>query len=332
MNLRTTIEPLSYPWNISYRSKTFFTGSCFAEEVGKRCLALKFNCLINPLGIHFNPVSLSESIRYVADPQLIKEDHLVERDGRWHHFGFHGMFSGPTPGKTLLFIRQQLKLCKNFLEQADLAFITLGTAQVHYHLPTNQIVANNHKFPSALFESRMLGLSQITDALNSLIISLKQLNPDLKIIFTVSPVRYLSNGMHANQLSKSLLLLAAEQMKDDREIFYFPAYEIFMDDLRDYRYYGEDMVHPSKTGVDYTWEILTKAAMSEQTLANMSHVKMLMQSFHHRPIYPESKDYAVFLQKLMSEMSAFSFSHPDFDFSKELAELGKRLEVSKELK
>jgi hypothetical protein len=325
MLLKTNIDPTNFPWKIGYGSKLFFAGSCFADEMGKRFLDHKFHCLVNSLGIHFNPVSLSHSLEYLTGERSLLKEQLVQREGRWHHFDFHGVFSGETPENTLSAIHTPLQITRQFLEQSDFCFITLGTSQVHVYKPSSGIVANNHKFPAELFEARMLGQKEVEDALSGIIHSIKRIQPGVKIVFTVSQVRYLRNGMHANQLSKARLLLAVDAVVDGREIFYFPSYELFMDDLRDYRFYGDDLVHPARIGVDYTWDVLTKASMSEQTLVQLNQVKKLLQSFQHRPIYPESKEYRAFLQSLLWEMKNFAQQHQEIDFSDEMLVLEKKL-------
>lgn len=325
MLFKTNIESINYPWKIGYGSRLLFTGSCFADEIGKRFLDHKFQCQVNPLGIHFNPVSLFHSFGYITGERSLRKEDLVHRDGRWHHFDFHGVFSGETPEDTLSAIHTPLELTRHFIEQGDFCFITLGTSQVHVYKPTARIVANNHKFPAEDFESRTLDQKEVEEALAGIIQSLKEIRPGIKIVFTVSPVRYLRNGMHANQVSKARLLLAVDAVTDNREIFYFPSYELFMDDLRDYRFYGEDLVHPAKIGVDYTWEVLTRALMSEQTLAQLSQVRKLLQSFRHRPIYPESKEYRAFLQSLLGQMEIFGEQNQEIDFSEEMKVLEKIL-------
>jgi len=325
MLLKTNIDLPEYPWKIGYKSKLFFAGSCFADEIGQKFLDNKFHCLVNPLGIQFNPVSLSRALEYGFGTLNLSEQRLEHRDNRWHHFDFHGVFSGRKPEQTISALKKQIELTKTFLQDTDIAFITLGTAQVHKYKLTGQIVANNHKFPAHLFEGGMLSLEEVTEALTGLINGLKMWNPEIQIVFTVSPVRYLSNGMHQNQLSKATLLMAVDALMDLEHVSYFPAYEIFMDDLRDYRFYGEDLVHPAKSGVDYVWELLTKATLDHETTGLLSQVQKLSQSFKHRPIYPDSPDYIAFLTKLKVDMEIISSGGFGIDFSFEIGELEKRM-------
>jgi hypothetical protein len=253
MKFHTEIDFPKYNFNIKYGDRICLMGSCFSDHIGGKLLEAKFNVMNNPLGITFNPASIANQIEYVFNPELIDADQLRKRDGLWHHFDFHGCFSDVDQVSVLERIKKQVLLTRAYFQNSKVLFITFGTATVYKRLETNRVVANNHKFPISEFIKYRIDVDSMVERYTEIIKMITSVNSDINIVFTVSPVRYTRDGLIENQRSKATLLLAIEKLVEIENTFYFPSYEIFMDVLRDYRYYKKDLVHPGDQGIEYVW-------------------------------------------------------------------------------
>jgi len=321
MKWRTDITIEDYPFGLDYENKIFMIGSCFSDHIGSLLKRNKFNVWKNPHGVIFNPISIFNQMTYFLDPEILNENQLEENDGIWHHFDFHGQISGTDKFQVFQKLKVDIINSANFLRQADFLFITLGTANVYTRNSTGKIVANNHKFPIGEFKKQRLSTNEISLAFDQIKPRLFDLNPNLKIIFTVSPVRYLRDGLIENQRSKATLLLAIDSMEDNKNIFYFPAYEIFQDVLRDYRYYAEDMTHPSGPGVSYVWELFKDKFFNKETKTLQARIEKLVLSMEHRPIHPDSNNHQKFRIQLMKDCAQITEDYPFIDFSNQLLNL-----------
>ena len=245
MQLQTVVK-IDKELNINYNSKILMFGSCFSEHIGNRLQFLKFSVENNPLGILFNPFSISQTIQRIIQNNPFSETDLFEHEGVWNSFSLHSEFAALSPKQFLENANQRLIETHCFLRDCDYLFITLGTAWIYRRIETGEIVANCHKVPASFFKRSRESVTNIVSVLSNMVTQLKAFNPDLQIVFTVSPIRHWRDGAHDNQISKSSLLLSIEEIQDQwSDIHYFPAYEIMMDELRDYRFYAEDMIHPN---------------------------------------------------------------------------------------
>ena len=245
-SFRTTLLHSPSPTPITHAHQLLLIGSCFTEHIGQKLFERKFNTLINPFGIVYNPHSIAQCInRLSAENQAFEAEMLFENAGLWHSWEHHGYFSHPDKNEALKGLNSAYRVAADHLKKTDFLMLTLGTAEVFELRETHQIVANNHKMPASLFTSRRLSVAEIVETFKNALSNLKQINPSIQVILSVSPVRHLRNGMIENQRSKATLILACEALCSQLDnTHYFPAYELLMDDLRDYRFYTSDMLHP----------------------------------------------------------------------------------------
>ena len=303
MDFRTTIKLPSYPFSISHADKILILGSCFAENIGRKLSETGFDVELNPFGVLFNPMSIKSALTDILAGKIFTEDDLFLNEGLYHSFSHHGKFSTTDSEHCLDNINRLLQKARIYADNLDYLIITFGTAYVYQLKETGRIVSNCHKLPDKLFERKRLGIDEIVSEYVQLIKQLREKRPGLKILFTVSPIRHLKDGMHENQLSKSILLLAVEQLQNAlSDIYYFPAYEIVMDELRDYRFYAEDMCHVSETAVSYIWEQFTAAFLSEDTKQFIRRWEKVTKALHHIPFNPDSDSYKRFIQKAEEEL------------------------------
>ncbi len=317
---RTITPQIRYQYDISYRSKVMFIESCFTENIGKRMTELKFDTLINPFGILYNPISVERALQYIAGEAEFTENDLIFHNELWHSMHHHGEFSRTQPQDSLNFINSNLKHAALFLKQADFLFLTFGSAWVYVYKKTQEIVANCHKIPNTEFDLRMLDPDQILIEYFQLIKLLNTINPKLKIIFTISPVRHLSNGQTGNFFSKSVLAVAIQQllsMYADEQLFYFPAYEIMMDDLRDYRFFASDMIHPSEDAVNYVFDYFQNTFFSNETTEISSEIEKIVKACSHRPFNTDTESYASFKKTVSEKLKTISERYPNLNFELE---------------
>ena len=282
MKFRTELPTPKYPFQISYQDPILLLGSCFSDHIGAFLTKNRFFVLSNPFGTLFNPVSIANVLKMTMDPALFSDDYRYYFDNRWVSFAHHGSFSHSNEYQFTTQINQQWCDTEAFLKQANFLFITFGTAYCYKFLERDLIVANCHKIPNAQFEKFRLKIDKIVQIYKNLVQKMQQINPTLKIIFTVSPVRHLGDGFHENQLSKSTLHLAIEQLTDNESVFYFPAYEILMDDLRDYRFYADDLCHVGENAVRYVEEIFTDTFFSQTTKEKQKEIEKENKFLNHR--------------------------------------------------
>ena len=308
---RTTFNISEFPYKLNYKSKSLFIGSCFTENIGNYLKELKFDVKINPFGIIYNPVSISKNIDYLINKKQFGVDELVFYNELWFSFHHHGKFSDPDQIKCLIKINTAINEFSEFLKQADFVFLTLGSAYTYTHKSTNQVVANCHKFPSDTFVKTLLEPQKIVDDYKNILANLFSFNNKLKVVFTVSPIRHWKDGATENQLSKSVLFVAIHEIiKKTNNCFYFPAYELIMDDLRDYRFYEDDMIHPNITALEYIRNKFTDAIIDEQSQSILNEIKKLIQAAKHKPFYPNSQSYKQFKEKFMEQTKKLRKQYP----------------------
>jgi len=312
INFRTEITPIKYDFKIDYKSNFMFIGSCFTENIGNKLKEAKFNIDINPFGILYNPISVANSLQFLIKEKTFKEDDIFYFNERWNSYYHHSKFSFTSKDETLNKINSQIKLSSKKLQNTDYLFITFGTSWVYELANTNNIVSNCHKVPAKEFKKRILSVSEIVKVYNNLITELKMFNKDLKIIFTISPVRHLKDGFSENMLSKSILKLAINNLVESyKNCYYFPSYEILIDDLRDYRFYEDDLLHPNKIAIDYIFNLLANSFFTDETFLIYKKIKKISQAKLHRPFNENSNEYSMFIQKNINNVEAL-FKKYDF--------------------
>ena len=324
MEFRTKIDIPRFGFGISHNDKCLFIGSCFAENIGNKLTATKIPTLVNPTGILYNPISIRESILNSLAEKKYTADDVFLSGGTWNSFDFHSRFSNVDKAKCIESINSATKALKCQLETASVMFVTFGTAYIYELAETGKIVCNCHKQPEKCFTRRLLKVEEIVEAWSDCIEKIMSANPKLRIVFTVSPIRHWRDGAHQNQISKSTLHLAINELNAKFEsTFYFPAYEIVMDELRDYRFYAADMVHPSETAIQYIWERFGDTFFSEQTNATIARIGKITAAANHRPLNPHSDAYKAFCNHNLAEIERIKEGFGEIDFSEEKEKFGR---------
>lgn len=320
MDFRLAYTPRPFDTKLNHRHKLFLAGSCFTEQIGAKLSAHKFTTIENPNGILFNPVSIARSIiSYIEQKQYHADDLFYHNDlwGSWDH---HTRFSSILQEDALQKINQSQQAAHHFLKTADWLLLTLGSAFV-YEWEKGRVVANCHKVPTDKFVKRLLTPEEIISTLDNLIHRLKNFNPHLKIIFTISPVRHLRDGFVENNRSKAALIHAVHHLVDKFEkLFYFPAYELVIDDLRDYRFYAEDMVHPNYAATNYVWQKFVLTCIDEPSQKLMQEINSINAALQHKPFNPQSAAHQKFLQATLQsvERLASQYDYINFDAERKM--------------
>lgn len=284
MIFRTEHPIPKYPFTIGYEDQLFFIGSCFSDHIGNFFLNQRFNTLSNPFGTLFNPISIAQNLKYALSQEKVPEEYIHFYNDRYISFLHQGKHSHVEKEELISLINNISENTHQFLKKTDYLFITLGTAYAYRFIEKQLVVANCHKIPNFEFEKIRFSVDEIVDEYKGLFTLLHQVNPTLKVVFTVSPVRHLSDGFHENQISKSILHLAVDHLVDNQYIFYFPSYELLLDDLRDYRFYAQDLCHPGENGIAYIEEFLMSSLFTAETISQCKLVQKEVKRENHRPL------------------------------------------------
>ncbi|MGB4291887.1 MAG: GSCFA domain-containing protein [Bacteroidales bacterium] len=318
MNLRTTFNIEPNKKKITYQTGVMFTGSCFAMEIGSKIANAKMKVMINPYGTIYNPVSIANTLDMIMSGRVFTKDDLFHYDNLFHSFYHYTSFSSADPDQALEKINDSTTKAHDFLKKAQFLFVTFGTARVYRLKEGGMVVSNCHKLPAAMFNNELLDVDGICELWEKLLDRIAVFNPELSIIFTVSPVRYLKEGVHGNQVSKSILFLAIEKLLGHKiSPGYFPAYELLMDDLRDYRFYSADMIHPSETAIDYIFNSFMDAFFEKETFSIFNEAMEIVKARNHRFISTNPAAVKDFAARTLGKISQFEKRVPEADFSEE---------------
>ncbi|MEZ4841654.1 MAG: GSCFA domain-containing protein [Flavobacteriaceae bacterium] len=315
MIFRTEIPIKQQQPQIDYDGNVVLLGSCFSNNIGEKLNYFKFDTLINPYGIVFNPVAIENAIAESIEGKVYIQNDLIFFNELWLSLHHHTQFSSSKVDEVLTAINNNIELLHNALKNASHVILTLGTAWVYRYLKTDSIVANCHKIPQKEFQKELLTTEQVSTSLRNSIALIKKVNKNAVVIFTVSPVRHLKDGFIENQLSKAHLLSSIhEVITAEKNVHYFPSYEIMMDDLRDYRFYNEDMIHPNHTAIDYIWGKFTETWVSKDAYTVMNDVDTIQKGLAHKPFNPTSKQHQEFLKSIEQKINVLSKKYPSITF------------------
>jgi hypothetical protein len=317
---------------IRHQQQLLLIGSCFTENIGEKLRKHKFRVLENPNGILFNPVSVAEAMDAYASNKTITEKDIFQHNETWHSWKHHSRYSGITAAACVEGINRSTSTAHQYLKKTDQLMITLGSAWA-YTLTADaangvygSVAANNHKAPAAWFSKRLLGTDEVYSVLNNMLQQLHQFNPHLQVIFTISPVRHLREGVIENNRSKAVLIQTVHQLvAENAHCYYFPAYELVIDDLRDYRFYAEDLVHPNYQATQYVWEKFVDACMPEDTRALMKEIAEINLAYQHRPFNPCTELHKKFLASYLVKTKSLQEKHPFLDLAAEVNYFEKEL-------
>lgn len=316
MKLQTTIPFKPQQHNqIDYNSKIVLIGSCFVENIGNKLDYFKFQNQQNPFGILFHPLAIENIITQAINEKEFVEEDIFFQNEQWHCFEAHSKLSASSKEALLLNLNNQITTTGEQLKQSTHIIITLGTAWVYRNLETDTVVANCHKVPHKQFVKELLSVDEISESIDAITSLIKSVNPEVSIIFTISPVRHLKDGFIENTQSKAHLISAIHQVVEPKNnLYYFPSYEIMMDELRDYRFYAEDMIHPNQTAIDYIWDKFLKIWISKDTHKVMEAVDVVQKGLMHKPFNANSEEHQEFLKHLKESQFKLNsqFSHITF--------------------
>jgi len=299
---------------IDYQSKILLLGSCFSENIGDKLSYFKFQSTQNPFGILFHPKAIENLITNTSNKKVYSSDDLIYQNEIWHSFDAHSSLSSASENELLNKLNVAISLTNKKIKEASHIVITLGTSWVYRYIEIDTIVANCHKIPQKKFLKELLSVSEISESLARSISLIKSINSDAAVIFTISPVRHLKDGFIENTQSKSHLIAAIHTLVNEQDVSYFPSYEIMMDELRDYRFYAEDMIHPNKTAINYIWRKFIDTWFSEETKSIMKEIDEIQKGLLHRPFHEDSKLHQQFLLKLEQKKSSLQERLPFINF------------------
>jgi len=316
MNFTTKVPIEKYPNPIDYNSKIISLGSCFAENIGRKFQYFKFQSTVNPFGIIFNPVSLEQLISRCVENRQFTENDVFFYNELWHCYEVHSELSNSDKDSFLESLNNLLSSTNKQLSDSSHIIITLGTSWVYRNIKTDEIVANCHKVAQKQFTKELLSIPQIEKSLKSIFSLIHSVNPNCKFIFTVSPVRHIKDGFVENTLSKSHLIAAIHKTITHHTlpIAYFPAFEIMMDELRDYRFYAEDMLHPSQTAIDYIWIQFFENYISKKEFVTMQEICSIQKGLQHRPFNPNTQSHKKFIEQLAQKVQLIQNQLPFIKF------------------
>lgn len=316
MNFTTKISIQKCNHSITYDSKIMLLGSCFAESMGKKFDYFKFQNTTNPFGIIFNPVSLAKLVERSAQKEYFTEDDIFFHNDLWQCYEVHSELSHPDKAIFLSNLNSIVELTHRQIGSLTHCIITLGTSWVYRNIETNEIVANCHKVPQKQFSKELLSPEIIAQSIESILFTISVVNPNCTFIFTVSPVRHIKDGFVENTLSKSHLITALHKTITHHplSITYFPSYEIMMDELRDYRFYTEDLLHPSQTAIEYIWEQFSEACFNLETSSIVNEIEHIQKRMAHKSFNPQSESHKLFKQKLASDCQSLQAKFPFMQF------------------
>jgi len=325
-SFRTTLPPFNPDFQLDHSHKWMCLGSCFASNMASRLKDAKFYCHQNPFGIQYNPLNIANCMDMICQNYQFDSEVLVEQNGVWYAFTHHSKYFHTDKSTLIKILNKSIELNRHHISQMDVFIFTFGTAFYYHHIKQNKIVANCHKLPSKTFEKKRASSVEIVAAFSKCLKTIAALNPKARFIFTVSPIRHAKDGLLENTKSKSILHLAIDEILSQfSNTYYFPSYELMMDDLRDYRFYKPDMLHPSPTAIDYIWKHFTTHLLTDPTFKIMDKIDSLKQAINHKAFHPKSDTHQTFLKKQLQKISALVDIQPHLDFSDEIDQIQGQL-------
>jgi hypothetical protein len=315
MNFTTKIPIQKSKNPLDYDSKIVLLGSCFAENMGDKLEYFKFENTVNPFGIIFNPISIERLTERIVNEIEFTEKDVFFHNERWHCYAVHSDLSHENKDQFLKTLNQILKATKQLITQSTHVLITYGTSWIYMLKSTKEVVANCHKVPQAAFEKEILAIEILEKSIQKTIDLIQKVNPNCSFIFTISPVRHFKDGFVENQRSKAHLISALHSSSLQLPTSsYFPSYEIMMDELRDYRFYADDMLHPSQVAIDYIWIRFFENYINEKEFATMQKICDIQKALSHRPFNSNSESHLQFLSKLQDKITEIQKQFPRIQF------------------
>jgi hypothetical protein len=322
---RTSFQIKPSSKRISLSDRILTIGSCFSDAIGSQFIDNKINCNANPYGVIYNPASIHKVLQYSIFNQSVPDDTFLNRDDVFFNYDFHSEFSSMNLSHLQAQIKTIIVKTHSFLRGTHWLIITYGTAWVYERIETNSIVANCHKMPQTMFTKSLMTQKKVIDSFDSMYQAIKSVNPDMNILLTVSPVRHLKDTLELNSVSKSVLRVACHTITEQyRGVYYFPAYEIMMDDLRDYRFYKADMIHPAQVAEQYIWQKFAERYFDDELIAFLRKWEEIQSALAHKPFHPGSSAHQRFVREMLKKLDELKSV---VNVDEEVALLRKQLEV-----
>lgn len=316
MDFQTQITIPKAPFTLNHTNKILLLGSCFTENIGKKLSEAKFRVDINPFGALYNAHAIASAMETLTSTKIYTEKDLISHQGLFHSMDHHSRFSNTKKEQCIVDINKRLLDSRIALASTDYAFITLGTRYTYYLKETKKVVSNCHKLPEKQFIRIASSVDDVVEYCQSILSKCLEINSNICFIFTVSPIRHWKDGASNNQLSKATLLLAIEQLQKlyPKKVTYFPAFEIMMDELRDYRFYASDMIHPSETAVEYIWELFSETYFTKETKNIIQKCLDIKRALCHKPFNPSSEQHRQFMMQTLLKVDEIKQKFPYFEF------------------
>ena len=322
---RTSLQSKPSSKRISLSDRILTIGSCFSDAIGLQFVGNKINCKANPFGVIYNPASIHKAVQYAILNEPVPEDTFLRRDDVFFNYDFHSEFASMNLSHLQDELKAIISNTHTFLHEANWLIITYGTAWVYERNETNMIVANCHKMPQSMFTKSLMTQKKVLDLFDSMYQELKSINPDINILLTVSPVRHIKDTLELNSVSKSVLRVACHTLAQEYgDVYYFPAYEIMMDDLRDYRFYKADMIHPTQVAEQYIWQKFAAQYFDEELTAFLEKWKEIQLALAHKPFHPASSAHQHFVKEMLKKLEELKGV---VDVDEEVAFLKKQLKA-----
>jgi len=320
---RTEIETKPYDFKLAHEDSFVSLGSCFSDSIGQKLKEAKFNILVNPFGTVFHPMAIYNLLQHTLEKTSIGEENIIERDGLFLSHDLHSSFKAKSKEALINKCDKMSKRMRKQLKSAKVLIITFGTSWVYEKKESQKLVSNCHKVPQQEFNKRLLSLDEILNGFFAMKEKLELANPELKIILTVSPVRHTKEGLVGNSVSKSNLLLACHYLSQmAKNVYYFPSYEVMMDDLRDYRFYGPDCIHPNEQAIDYIWSKFSNTLFTQEAKDLCQELTKLNGHLSHKAFNPKSPSHQQFLKQTLSKAEAL---HQKVNLKKEISLLKSKI-------
>lgn len=319
MQWTTEVEFPKSGIRMDWKTNLAFIGSCFAEKMAEKFTRFKFHTWVNPFGIVYNPLSVANMLERISNQKFYSEKEIFSDGEVFYSWDFHGKFSSKDPERCLQQMNAAIQMAHGYLKTADVVFITLGTAYCYFLKESGAVVSNCHRQNGELFNRELVSVERVSQALQTAVSNLERLNPQVRIVLTVSPLRHLRDGAHGNQLSKATLLLAVQQtVKNFSNVEYFPSYEIVMDELRDYRFYAADMVHLSPVAEDYIFEKCGQAYFDFAVCENLQKLDAFLKSAEHRIVDADASRLRAFAEKSLATAKRLEAEIEGLDLASEI--------------
>ncbi|MCJ8328955.1 MAG: GSCFA domain-containing protein [Lentisphaeria bacterium] len=314
VSFRTVVEIDAAEFSLNHQHTVFSIGSCFVENIAEKFPENGFRSMSNPFGTQYNPISIFKSIKRIIEARYVETEAIIQHNDLYCHPDFHGEFNCASQNQFCKHVNAKIFAAHECLKEADLLIISLGTAFSYRSKESGKIVSNCHKMPADKFSRELLTLEYLESEFTAILQDLRDFNDSVHVILTVSPIRHWRDNPHMNQVSKSTLIMLTNRFNTMEKLAYFPSYEIVLDELRDYRFYREDMIHLNSTAIDYIWQRFSDYCIDSKSQQIITDLQRLKKQYQHKVLSPESTQYQIHLDSRQAKYDELSEKYNEIDF------------------